>query len=88
MLLMFTWPPHHDHKETSRYINTRIVATPCGNALLLGQGYHLIHHMMPGIPWYRYKRTFENLRPVLEQHNVRIEGLVPNPNPRPAGEVS
>ena len=88
MLLMFTWSPHHDHKETSRYRNTRVVEIPGGNALLLGQGYHLIHHMMPGIPWYRYKKTFDDLRPVLEQHNVRVEGVVPNPNPRAAVETS
>ncbi|SEO20087.1 Fatty acid desaturase [Salinihabitans flavidus] len=84
MLLMFTWSPHHDHQETGRYRNTRIIEMPAGNALLLGQGYHLIHHMMPGIPWYRYKKTFEDLRPTLEENDVRIEGVMPNPAPRAA----
>ncbi len=84
MLLMFTWSPHHDHHETGRYRNTRIVEMPGGNALLLGQGYHLIHHMMPGIPWYRYKKTFDELRPTLQENNVRIEGIRPNPEPRAA----
>jgi len=87
MLLMFTWSPHHDHRETDRYRNTRIIEMPGGNALLLGQGYHLIHHMMPAVPWYRYKATFEELRPVLEGKGVRIEGVMPNPNPRPAQPV-
>ncbi len=77
MLIMFTWSPHHDHHETGRYSNTRVVEMPGGNALLLGQGYHLIHHMMPGIPWYRYKTTFDDLRPTLEHNNVRIEGIRP-----------
>jgi beta-carotene hydroxylase len=86
MLLMFTWSPHHDHKETGRYRNTRIVEMPMGNALLLGQGYHLIHHMMPAVPWYRYKATFGDLRPILESNGVRIEGVFPNPNARAAVE--
>ncbi len=81
MLIMFTWSPHHDHHETGRYRNTRVIEVPGGNVLLLGQGYHLIHHMMPGIPWYRYKTTFDDLRPTLQDHNVRIEGMLPSAGP-------
>lgn len=79
MLTFFTWTPHHDHSETGRYRNTRISLFPGANFLLQGQNYHLIHHMMPGIPYYRYKATFDALRPVLEQNGVRIEGIVPDP---------
>jgi beta-carotene hydroxylase len=28
------------------------------NALLLGQSYHLIHHLWNTIPWYRYRSVF------------------------------
>lgn len=77
MLTMFTWSPHHDHHETGRYRDTRVSEFPGANWLLLGQGYHLIHHMMPAVPWYRYKRTFDELRPTLERNQVRIEGLRP-----------
>jgi fatty acid desaturase len=79
MLSLFTWTPHHDHHETGRYRNTRISLFPGGNLLLLGQNYHLIHHMIPSIPYYRYERTFKEMRPVLEQNAVRIEGLWPDP---------
>jgi fatty acid desaturase len=79
MLTLFTWTPHHDHHETGRYRNTRVSIVPGGNVLLLGQGYHLIHHMIPSIPWYAYESSFEEMRPLLEQHNVRIEGLLPDP---------
>lgn len=82
MLTMFTWLPHHDHYETGRYRDTRIFDFPGANFLLLGQGYHLIHHMMPAVPWYRYKPTFLRLRPVLEEHDARIEGLIPQPQNR------
>lgn len=79
MLTFFTWTPHHDHKETGRYRNTRVSLFPGANFLLQGQNYHLIHHMIPSIPYYRYEGAFNEMRPMLEQHNVRIEGLWPDP---------
>lgn len=79
MLTFFTWTPHHDHSETGRYRNTRVSLFPFANVLLQGQNYHLIHHMMPAIPYYRYKPVFDELRPVLEAKGVRIEGLLPDP---------
>lgn len=84
MLTLFTWAPHHDHSETGRYRDTRISEWPGGNILLLGQGYHLIHHMMPGVPFYRYKRTCDQLRPILEAKGARFEGFWPAPQPKPA----
>ena len=79
MLTFFTWTPHHDHHETGRYRNTRVSLFPFANFLLQGQNYHLIHHMMPAIPYYRYKPVFEELRPILQEKGVRIEGIVPDP---------
>lgn len=90
MLTFFTWTPHHDHHETGRYRNTRVSLFPFANILLQGQNYHLIHHMMPAIPYYRYKPVFDELRPVLEAKGVRIEGLVPdarNEHPVLSGEA-
>ncbi len=86
MLTFFTWTPHHDHHETGRYRDTRISLFPGANLLLLGQNHHLIHHMMPGVPFYRYDKTFRDIRPLLEQNDVRIEGLWPVPaNERQSG---
>lgn len=79
MLTFFTWTPHHDHHETGRYRNTRVSLFPGANFLLQGQNYHLIHHMIPSIPYYRYKVTFNEMRPILESKDVRIEGLFPDP---------
>ena len=84
MLTLFTWTPHHDHSETGRYRNTRVSVWPAGNALLLGQGYHLIHHMIPSVPWYRYESTFREMRPLLERQGVRIEGFWPAAHPAAA----
>lgn len=79
MLTLFTWIPHHDHSETGRYRNTRVSLFPGGDALLLGQNLHLIHHMMPAVPFYRYRAVFDDLRPLLEKKGARIEGLWPHP---------
>ncbi|MEU6138568.1 fatty acid desaturase [Nocardioides sp. NPDC047086] len=55
----FDWLPHHDLEDTqqeNRYRATRNrvgsewVLTP----LLLSQNYHLVHHLHPSIPFYRY----------------------------------
>ena len=55
----FDWLPHHDLDDTqqeNRYRATRNrvgsewVLTP----LLLSQNYHLVHHLHPSIPFYRY----------------------------------
>lgn len=90
MLTFFTWTPHHDHHETGRYRNTRVSLFPFANFLLQGQNYHLIHHMMPAVPYYRYKPVFDELRQVLEAKGARIEGLVPdirNEHPVLSGEA-
>ncbi|MDG4898452.1 fatty acid desaturase [Mesorhizobium sp. WSM4976] len=82
MLTFFTWTPHHDHHEIGRYRNSRVSIFPGANFLLQGQNYHLIHHMIPSIPYYRYRASFEEMRPILERKGVRIEGFWPRANGR------
>lgn len=79
MLVFFTWVPHHPHTITGRYHDTRCSLWRGGNLLTQGQNYHLIHHMMPWVPWYRYQRVFFEIRPGLEQHNAIIDGFWPRP---------
>ncbi|WP_127716203.1 fatty acid desaturase [Halobacteriovorax sp. HLS] len=57
--MVFAWIPHHPHKQTDKYKNTRIIKGRILNYLMLGQNYHLIHHLYPKIPYYDYKRAFE-----------------------------
>ena len=77
MLTFFTWTPHHAQHENGRYRDTRASRFPGANLLLPGQNHHPIHHMMPGAPFYRYDRTFRDIRPLLEQSAARIEGFWP-----------
>lgn len=81
MQVAFGWFPHHDHSETGRYRDTRISLFPGGDLLYLYQNLHLIHHMLPAVPFYRYRAVFDELRPTLVQHGARIEGFWPYSKP-------
>ncbi len=74
----FVWLPHHDFSETSRYRNTRIRGWIGSNIMLLGQDHHLIHHLYPRVPFYRYRALYREIRPSLVQQGARIHfGLRP-----------
>ena len=95
MLTAFGWAPHHDHSEVGRYRDTRISLFPGADLLCLYQNLHLVHHMLPSIPFYRYRVAFNELRPLLERNGARIEGFWPTspsgrsgrPSPAPIGRV-
>ena len=86
MLTAFGWAPHHDHSETGRYRDTRISLFPGADLLCLYQNLHLVHHMLPSIPFYRYRVAFSELRPLLEQkrraHRRLLADLAVAPPPR------
>lgn len=57
----FSYLPHAPHTITSkedRYRATRILLAPGLRFLLLNQNYHLIHHLFPAVPFYRYRPLF------------------------------
>lgn len=84
MEVTFGWFPHHDHTETGRYRDTRIALFPGADLLFLQQNLHLVHHMLPTVPFYRYRAVFDELRPTLQAHGARIEGLWPGSRPTAA----
>lgn len=55
----FDWLPHHDLEETQQENRYRATRNRVGSEwiltpLLLSQNYHLVHHLHPSIPFYRY----------------------------------
>jgi fatty acid desaturase len=68
----FDWLPHHPHSETERFTNARILDVPGITWLLLWQNYHLIHHLWPKVPFYRYRRVFDVERATLEAKGSHI----------------
>ena len=59
LALAFDYVPHYPMTQQGRYYDSRIYPGRIANALLLGQNYHLIHHLWNTIPWYRYQEVFE-----------------------------
>jgi ring-1,2-phenylacetyl-CoA epoxidase subunit PaaE len=55
----FDWLPHHGLAETQRENRYRATRNRVGmewlyTPLMLSQNYHLVHHLHPSIPFYRY----------------------------------
>jgi beta-carotene hydroxylase len=64
--LFFDYLPHRPFEERDRWKNARVYPSSILNILIMGQNYHLIHHLWPSIPWYRYKPAYEVTRPLLD----------------------
>ena len=65
--LFFDYLPHRPFHERDRWKNARVYPSPILNILILGQNYHLIHHLWPSIPWYNYKPAYEAVKPLLDE---------------------
>ena len=65
--LFFDYLPHRPFKERDRWKNARVYPGALLNLLIMGQNYHLVHHLWPSVPWYKYKPTYEVMRPLLDQ---------------------
>lgn len=75
LVMLFDYLPHYPHSSLDRYHDTRIYPGRLLNLLLLGQNYHLIHHMYPKLPWYKYSEVYRNILPDLEAHDAPIEDI-------------
>lgn len=65
--LFFDYLPHRPFQERDRWKNARVYPGAVLNWLIMGQNYHLVHHLWPSVPWYKYKPTYEVMRPLLDQ---------------------
>jgi ring-1,2-phenylacetyl-CoA epoxidase subunit PaaE len=59
----FDWLPHHGLEDTQRQNRYRATRARVGmewlfTPLMLSQNYHLVHHLHPSIPFYRYLATW------------------------------
>ncbi len=69
----FDFLPHYPFDRTERFHDTRLQPGRVRHALLLGQNYHLIHHLWVSVPWFRYRQVFAELEPELRARDVRID---------------
>lgn len=64
--LFFDYFPHRPFQQQGRWHNARIYANPVINILIMGQNYHLIHHLWPSMPWYRAQSAYYDIKPLLD----------------------
>jgi beta-carotene hydroxylase len=64
--LFFDYLPHRPFQERDRWKNARVYPSAILNVLILGQNYHLIHHLWPSIPWYKYQSAYHISKPLLD----------------------
>ena len=73
------WPDGPDGKmKPSRWLDAnqsveQMTWAPGLPLLTMWQSYHLVHHLYPRVPFYRYGLCFDDLRPDLEEHGARID---------------
>jgi fatty acid desaturase len=80
LMVLFQWLPHFPFDRTDRFGATRVNRFPGSTWLLLQQDRHLVHHLYPTIPWYRYRAAFRELRPLLEANGATIQGTGTSPH--------
>lgn len=64
--LFFDYLPHRPFKECDRWKNARVYPGRVLNFLIFGQNYHLIHHLWPSIPWYKYESAYYATKSLLD----------------------
>lgn len=77
IIFFFAWLPHQPHVAKERYRDTNVFWIKgwwekLADWAYLYQNFHLIHHLFPRIPFYKYRKVFTELKPVLEKQGARI----------------
>jgi beta-carotene hydroxylase len=104
LAFMFDWMVHHPHHVPvyDRYRTSNVYLFPkflhgFMTTVWIYQNYHIIHHLYPRVPFYRYPRVFDRIRSLLVTRGTcitvfrwrpgRSMGLTWGPDALPAGEA-
>lgn len=80
LAVAFDYLPHRPHTvlaKDDRYRATHILDIPWLTPLFLCQNYHLVHHLYPGVPFYRYPRVYRERRDEMVERGAKIITLTP-----------
>ena len=72
LALLFDWLPHYPHDKVGRYKDTSIIRFKTLDSIMLLQNYHLIHHLYPRVPFYHYKKAFQQIEQELIDKKCKI----------------
>lgn len=81
LAFFFAYIVHYPHSSTEPYQASNVLLTrnkwlqPFVTAVFVFQNYHLVHHLNPRIPFYRYGEVFRQIRPQLEDKQAAIKHL-------------
>ena len=64
--MFFDYLPHRPFRSRNRWQNARIYPSRVMNWLIMGQNYHLVHHIWPSIPWFEYQAAYRVAKPLLD----------------------
>ena len=65
--LFFDYLPHRPFSSRNRWQNARVYPGNTMNLLIMGQNYHLVHHLWPSIPWFQYQAAYRATKPLLDR---------------------
>ena len=80
LVILFIWCVHPTNSKQNQYQNTITVLFPKSvhwliTRLWLFQNYHIIHHLFPRVPFYKYQDLFHEIEVTLIEKNASIVRL-------------
>lgn len=66
--LAVAWAVHYPHVSQHRLEHSRMFRGKFLQVFTLNQSYHLVHHLWPRIPWFRYTRAADVAESAVAQH--------------------
>jgi beta-carotene hydroxylase len=75
----FAYRPHHPYDTAERYRNTNSLIMPTWMRpfrwFWMNQDLHSIHHLFPRVPFYHYRKLFNEIEPILRAKGTPIIGI-------------
>ncbi len=72
---VFDHLPHHPHADPGKFTNARFYPHPVLDWAFFMQTHHLVHHLWPSVPWYRYRECYRQREAELLRAGARVERL-------------
>lgn len=79
--IFIVWAPHQPYNASGQFAGTRLFFAPGATLFMWWNNMHLLHHLFPRLPFYRYPDFYRQYREQLIAAGARVEGLVPGSKP-------
>jgi beta-carotene hydroxylase len=82
----FDFLPHYPHDitkkenkyQTTTYISTNWVLRPFLSLIIFYQNYHIAHHLVPIVPFYKYKEVWDLMKDKwMTESDIRVRKILP-----------